>query len=162
MTDAAFPAPYARHVEPVRPEWIDYNGHLNVAFYVLAFDNATDTLFEAIDFGAAWRKRTHRSFFAVEGHVRYLAELTLGDDMAVATQILKVDAKRFHYFHTLRNRASGALCATMEMLSLHVDLGSRRAVAFAPDDRQRIDAFAAAHAHLPLPDGAARAVGQRR
>jgi acyl-CoA thioester hydrolase len=162
MNATAFSAPFDRHAEPVRPEWIDYNGHLNVAFYVLAFDNATDTLFEAIDFGAAWRKRTNRSFFAVEAHVRYLAELTLGDDMAIATQILNVDAKRFHYFHALRNRATGTLCATMEMLSLHVDLGSRRATAFAQDDHVRIDAFAKAHAHLPLPEGAGRAVGHRR
>lgn len=162
MNEAAFSAPFERHVEPVRPEWIDYNGHMNVAFYVLAFDNATDTLFEAIDFGTAWRKRAQRSFFAVEGHVRYLAELTLGDDMAIGTQILNVDAKRLHFFHTLHNRATGTLCATMEIMALHVDLGSRRAVEFAQGDRARIDAFAKAHAHLPLPDGAGRAVGQKR
>jgi acyl-CoA thioester hydrolase len=158
----AFPAPFDRHVEPIRPEWIDYNGHMNVAYYVLVFDNATDVLFEAMDFGSAWRKRSGRSFFAVEAHVRYLAELTLGDDAAVETQILSVDAKRLHYFHTLRHKTTGVAAATMEMLSLHVDLGMRRAVAFAPDDRARIDGFAQAHARLLMPIAAGRAIALRK
>jgi acyl-CoA thioester hydrolase len=146
----------------IEPSWIDYNGHLNVAYYVLVFDNATDALFEAMDFGAAWRKRSGRSFFAVEAHVRYLAELTLGDDVCVATQILGTDDKRLHYFHTLRHKTAGTVAATMEMLSLHVDLGMRRAIPFAPDDRARIAGFAQAHAKLPTPDGAGRAVGLRK
>jgi acyl-CoA thioester hydrolase len=160
--NAAFAAPYDRHAEAIRPEWIDYNGHMNVAFYVLVFDNATDALFEAMDFGAAWRKRSGRSFFAVEAHVRYLAELTLGDEVRVATQILGEGDKRLHYFHTLRHKTTGTLAATMEMLSLHVDLGMRRAIPFADDDRARIAGFAASHAALPIPDGAGRAVGLRK
>ncbi|MBI3507132.1 MAG: thioesterase family protein [Proteobacteria bacterium] len=155
---AGFPAPFDRHAEPVRPEWIDYNGHMNVAFYVLAFDNATDTFFEAMDFGAAWRRRTDRSFFAVEGHVRYLGELKPGETLAITTQLVAADAKRIHYFHTMRNAASGAVAATIEFLSLHVDMRSRRAVPFAPDDRARIDAVARAHAHLPAPEAAGRRV----
>jgi acyl-CoA thioester hydrolase len=155
---ADFPAPFDRHVEPVRPEWIDYNGHMNVAFYVLAFDNATDVFFEAMDFGAAWRRRTNCSFFAVEGHVRYLGETKLGDRLAVSTRLIGADAKRIHYFHEMRAGESGALAATMEFLSLHVDMGARRAVPFAPDDRARVDAFARAHAHLPVPDAAGRRV----
>jgi acyl-CoA thioester hydrolase len=162
MKQASFSAPFDRHAEAIRPEWIDYNGHMNVAFYVLVFDNATDALFEAMDFGAAWRRRSGCSFFAVEAHVRYLAELTLGAEVRVATQILGADAKRLHYFHTLRHKTTGMVAATMEMMSLHVDLGTRRAVPFAPDDRARIDAFAAAHAGLPAPDGAGRAVGLRK
>lgn len=159
---AAFSAPFDRHAEVIRPEWIDYNGHMNVAFYVLVFDNATDALFEAMDFGAAWRKRSERSFFAVEAHVRYMAELTLGDAVRVATQILAADDKRLHCFHTLRHKTTGTVAATMEFLALHVDLGTRRAIQFAPDDRARIASFAAAHAELPMPDGAGRAVGLRR
>ena len=159
---AAFAAPFDRHAEAIRPEWIDYNGHMNVAFYVLVFDNATDALFEAMDFGAAWRKRSGRSFFAAEAHVRYLAELTLGEEVRVATQILGADAKRLHCFHSMRRKKTGIVAATMEMLSLHVDLGMRRAVPFAQDDRARIAGFAAAHAGLPIPDGAGRAVGLRK
>ncbi len=154
---AAFPAPFDRHAEPVRPDWIDYNGHMNVAYYVLAFDNATDTFFEAMDFGAVWRKRSNCSFFAVEGHVRYLGELKLGEMIAVSTHLIAADAKRIHYFHTMRNAATGAVAATVEFLSLHVDMASRRAVPFRPDDRQRIDSFARAHAGMPVPE----AVGRR-
>ena len=159
---ADFSAPFDRHAEAIRPEWIDYNGHMNVAFYVLVFDNATDALFEAMDFGAAWRKRSGRSFFAVEAHVRYLAELTLGDEVRVATQILAVDDKRLHCFHMLRHKTTGTLAATMEFLALHVDLGMRRAIPFAAEDRARIAGFAAAHASLPTPDGVGRAVGLRK
>jgi acyl-CoA thioester hydrolase len=158
MTRADFPALFDRHAEPVRPEWIDYNGHMNVAYYVLAFDNATDTFFEAMDFGAAWRKRSGRSFFAVEGHVRYLGETKLGDTLAISTQLVGADAKRIHYFHTMRVAATGAVAATMEFLSLQVDLASRRTVPFAPDDQARIDAFVRAHAGLPLPEAAGRRV----
>ncbi len=155
---AAFPAPFDRHVEPVRPEWIDYNGHMNVAYYVLAFDNATDVFFEAIGFGADWRKATGRSFFAVDAHVRYVAELRPGENLAVSTQLLSADAKRIRYFHTMRNAATGDLAATVEFLSLHVDMARRRVVAFSPADQARIDAIAQAHAGLPVPEVAGRGI----
>jgi len=159
MTEASkFPAPFDRHVEPVRPEWIDYNGHMNVAYYVLAFDYATDTFFEAMDFGEAWRRRSGRSFFAVEGHIRYLGELKPGERLAVETVLLAADAKRIHYFHTMRNAATGAIAATVEYLSLHVDMAGRRSVAFSPEDRVRIDGFARAHAGLARPEAAGRRV----
>jgi acyl-CoA thioester hydrolase len=153
-----FPAPFDRHAEPVRPEWIDYNGHMNVAYYVLAFDNATDTFFEAMDFGEAWRRRSGRSFFAVEGHIRYLGELKPGETLTVETVLLAADAKRIHYFHTMRNAATGAIAATVEFLSLHVDMAGRRSVAFSPDDRARIDGFVRAHAGLARPEAAGRRV----
>jgi len=153
-----FPTPFDRHVEPVRSEWIDYNGHMNVAYYVLAFDNATDTFFEAMDFGESWRRRSGRSFFAVEGHIRYLGELKLGERLAVETVVLAADSKRIHYFHSMRNAATGAIAATVEFLSLHVDMAGRRSVAFAPEDRVRIDGYAHAHAGLARPDAAGRRV----
>lgn len=155
---SALPVPFDRHVEPVRPEWIDYNGHMNVSYYVLAFDNATDTFFEAMDFGAAWRTRSNRSFFAVEGHIRYLGELRPGERLAVTIQLLGADAKRIHYFHTMTNAATGAIAATAEFLSLHVDMASRRSVPFAAEDQARIDAVARAHAGLPRPEAAGRRV----
>ena len=154
---SSFPPRSTAMPSPSRPDWIDYNGHMNVAYYVLAFDNATDTFFEAMDFGAVWRKRTNCSFFAVEGHVRYLGELKLGETIAISTQLVAADAKRIHYFHTMRNADTGAVAATIEFLSLHVDMESRRAVPFGPEDRRRIDAFARAHAGLPVPE----AIGRR-
>ena len=139
------------HVEPVRPEWIDYNGHMNVAYYLVAFDNATDAFFDALGFDEAWRKRTGHSFFAVEGHIRYLGETKLA-----------ADAKRIHYFHTMRVEGSGAIASTFECLSLHVDMRTRKSAPFAPDDLARVREVVAAHAALPPPEGVGRAVKMSR
>lgn len=148
----------ARHTEPVRPEWIDYNGHMNVAYYLVAFDNATDALFDALGFDEAWRKRTGRSFFAVEGHIRYLGETKLGQVLEVESLLLAVDAKRIHYFHTMRVQGAPAIAATFESLSLHVDMATRRSAPFSPEDLARARA---AVSTLPPPDGVGRAVSMR-
>lgn len=154
-------APFASHAEPVRPEWIDYNGHMNVAYYVVAFDNATDAFFDALGFDAAWRARTGRSFFAVEAPVRYLGELRLGQRLAVETRLLAADAKRLHYFHTMRAEGARPVAATFECLSVHVDMATRRAAPFDAADLARAQAAAAAHALLPPPEGVGRAVSMR-
>ena len=148
-----------RHVEPVRPEWIDYNGHMNVAYYLVAFDNATDVLFDALGFDEAWRKRTGRSFFAVEGHIRYLGETKLGQNLEVESRLLAVDAKRIHYFHTMRIEGEAAVAATFESLSLHVDMATRRSAPFSPEDLARARA---AVSTLPPPEGVGRAVAMKR
>lgn len=153
---------FARHVEPVRPEWIDYNGHMNVAYYLVVFDNATDAFFDALGFDAAWRTRTGRSFFAVEGHIRYLGETKLGQNLAVESRLLAVDSKRIHYFHTMRVEGSDAIASTFESLSLHVDMATRRSAKFSPDDLARAQEAVAAHAALPPPEGVGRAVKMAR
>lgn len=150
------------HVEPVRPEWIDYNGHMNVAYYLVAFDNATDAFFDALGFDEAWRKRTGNSFFAVEGHIRYLGETKLGQNLAIETRLLAADAKRIHYFHTMRVEGSDAIASTFECLSLHVDMRTRKSAPFAPDDLARVREVVAAHAALPPPEGVGRAVKMSR
>jgi acyl-CoA thioester hydrolase len=155
-------APIPRHAEPVRPEWIDYNGHMNVAYYLIVLDNATDALFDALGFNEAWRRRTGRSFFAVEGHIRYLGETKLGQTLEVESRLLAADSKRIHYFHTMRVRGSGAIAATFESLLLHVDMATRRAAPFAPEDLARAQAAVAALAALPRPEGAGRAVSMKR
>jgi acyl-CoA thioester hydrolase len=149
----------AFHFEPVRPEWIDYNGHMNVAYYLIAFDNATDVLFDALGFDAAWRARSGRSFFAVEGHIRYLGETKLGQNLAIESRLLAADAKRIHYFHTMRVEGSESIASTFEALSLHVDMATRRSTPFAPEDLARAQA---AISPLPPPEGAGRAVSMKR
>jgi acyl-CoA thioester hydrolase len=156
-----FQTPFARHVEPVRPEWIDYNGHMNVAYYLIVFDNATDAFFDALGFDAAWRAASGRSFFAVEGHIRYLGETKLGQDLAVETRLLGVDAKRIHYFHTMRVEGTPTIASSFECLSLHVGMATRRSTPFAPEDLARAQAAAAAHAALPPPEGVGSAVAMR-
>src|SRR5690606_38613125 len=94
-------APLRLHREAIRPEWIDYNGHLNVAYYVLVFDHATDRFFDRLGLDAAWRAAENRSTFALEQHVMHLRELKLGDSVVVTTQLLDYDARRLHFFHAM-------------------------------------------------------------
>ncbi len=157
-----FPTPFDRHSERVRPEWIDFNGHMNVAYYVVVFDNAVDVLFEALGLGRDWRAAAGRSHFAVEAHIRYLGEVKLGALVTVESRMLGADAKRLHHFHIMRNAETGAIAATFEALSLTVDMATRKAGSMAPEDMQRALDAVAAHAKLPLPDGVGRAVAMKR
>ena len=101
MTDIPFEAPLVLHRESVRPEWIDYNGHMNVAFYVMAFDHATDVLFDVLGIGAEYCRRENCSVFAVEQHIAYKRELKQGENLIVSSQLLGFDDKRLHFFQRI-------------------------------------------------------------
>lgn len=153
------PAPVDVHRETVRPEWIDYNDHMNVAYYLLVFDRATDALFDLLGIGEAYRRRTNCSTFALESHVTYVGEVKRGDPLRVTSQIVAYDAKRLHHFHRMMHGEQGYVAATFDCVSLHVDLRRRRAAPFPPDAIGRLAAFAAAHATLPRPAELGRSVG---
>jgi len=145
--------------EAVLPEWIDYNGHMNVAYYVLAFDHATDAMYDHLGLDRAYRERTGCSTFAVEMNVSYVREVHEGDPLAFATWILGVDDKRLHYYHEMYHGAEGWLAATCELLSLHIDMARRRTAPFSEDIRTRLEAVRAAHAALPRPERVGRTFG---
>lgn len=161
-TDRLPPAPLELLREPVRPEWIDYNGHMNVAYYVLVFDHATDGLFALLDIGADYVRRTGMSAFVLETHVRYLQEVVEGAPLRVTGQLLDADDKRLHLWSEMFHVDDGYVAATSELLLIHVDLGTRRSAAFPPVVRERIAAVQAAHADLARPDAAGRVIGIRR
>ncbi|MDJ0947645.1 MAG: thioesterase family protein [Alphaproteobacteria bacterium] len=150
--------PLALHAEPVRPDWIDYNGHMNVAFYVLAFDHATDAFFDFIGLDEAYRETQNASTFAVESHVCYLRELHEGDPMRFTTQLLGFDAKRLHYFHRMYHAEGGYLAATLESLSLHVDMATRRVAPMPDAIFDRLARIHEAHAGLPRPSEAGQTI----
>lgn len=116
--------------EPLQPEWIDYNGHLSEAYYVLVFGHATDAVMEAVGLGEDYRGRTSASLFTVEAHVRYLDQVGAGAELEVRSTVIGAAAKKLHLWHELW--VDGRLRATEEMLGLHVDVVAGRAVAF-PD-----------------------------
>ena len=160
MLDLA--APFDRHRAVVRPEWIDLNGHMNVGFYVVAFDHATDTFAEQL--GVAWPYVEHRlgMTFILEAHATFERELKSGDPLRITTQILECDDKRVHFFHALYHAAEGFLAATNELLMIHVDCATRRAAPWPAETMRRLVAMAAAHAVLPRPASAGRAIAIRR
>jgi acyl-CoA thioester hydrolase len=154
-----FFAPFVSSVMRVEPDWIDYNGHLNMAYYNVLFDRAVDETYELLGVGADYVKRRRQSVFTAEVHVRYLRELHAGDAVRVTLQLIDFDAKRLHYFEQLFHAADGWVSATSENLSLHVDMASRRTAAFPEDITARLAEMKACHALLPFPKAAGRRIG---
>ena len=144
------------HRETVRPEWIDYNGHMNVAYFVLAFDYAVDTLWASLGIDDAYRERTGCSTFAVESHVTYQREMKLGEEMLFSVQLLGYDEKRIHHFYRMYHATEGYLAATCEWLNLHVDLSVRKVTPMPEQVTSRLAALQAEHAQLPMPTEAGR------
>jgi acyl-CoA thioester hydrolase len=156
--EPAFFAPFVSSVMRVEPAWIDYNGHLNMAYYNVLFDRAVDEVHELLGCGPDYMKLSGHSTFTVEVHVRYLRELHVGDPVRATVQLLDFDAKRMHYFEELRHAEEGWLSATSENMVLHVDMAAKKAAPFPEAMAARLACMKAAHAHLPLPDGAGRRI----
>ena len=152
------PAPLQLHQESVRPEWIDYNGHMNVAYYVLAFDHAVDAFLDFIGMDEDYRKRTGGTTFSVDCHVTYQREVSDGDPLRFTSQLLAYDEKRIHHFHHMYHAEDGFLAATCEWLSLHVDLEARRVVPMGADIATRLAATLQSHKDLPRPAEAGRGI----
>ena len=147
----SFPAPYDRFRGEVLSEWIDYNGHMNLAYYTVLFDYATDLLFDELGLGLDYRRETQLGTFVAETHNLYERELLVGARVRVSTQIVGADEKRLHLAHEMFALDGGQRAATQELMFLHVDLVARRVAPFPEDLRQRVAAAAAAHAALPRP-----------
>ena len=156
------PAPFDRYEGEVLPEWIDANGHMNLAYYVVLFDYATDLLFEAIGIDREYKDATNHGTFVVETHNLYERELLVGERVRVSTQILGSDGKRLHLAHEMFGLADGKRAATQELMYLHIDLCARRVVPWLPEVRECLAAAAAAHARLPRPDWAGRRIAMPR
>ena len=153
-----FFAPFVSSVMRVEEGWIDYNGHLNMAYYNVLFDRAVDEAYELLGCGAAYVAASRHSCFTVEVHVRYLSELRAADPVRVTFQLLAFDAKRLHYFEQLWHAEAGWLSATSENMALHVDTDQKKSVPFPDDVMARLTRMQAAHAALPLPDGIGRRI----
>jgi acyl-CoA thioester hydrolase len=152
------PAPFRASPMRVRDEWIDYNGHMNVAYYVLVFDHCVDEAFMTLGMGPEYVARRNASFFTVEMHIQYLRELPAGTKVQATLQLLAHDAKRLRAFLEFTNLETGKLSATADQLFLHVDMASRRAAPFPDDIAAQIEAMHAAHARLAWPEGAGRGI----
>src|SRR6202795_654336 len=125
-----FAAPFVASPMRVEPGWIDYNGHLNMAYYNVLFDRAVDEVYELLGCGLGYVEASRHSCFTAEVHMRYLRELYAGDPVRVTFQLLDFDAKRLHYFEELRHAEGNWLAATSEIMALHVDLAAKKTAAF--------------------------------
>jgi acyl-CoA thioester hydrolase len=143
----------------VEPQWIDYNGHLNMAYYNVMFDRAIDELWLRLGIGATYMEERQGSTFTAECHVRYLREIGHGDPVQISIILLAADQKRLHTFEEMRHASEGWLSATSENMSVHVDMRARKVAPFPPDIQARIKVVADAHAAIPRPEGIGRRVG---
>jgi acyl-CoA thioester hydrolase len=148
-------------IQSVDPAWIDYNGHMNLAYYVLAFDQATDTFHDVLGIGLDYRERLNSSMFTLAINVDYIGEVFAHDQLRITTQLLDCDAKRMRYFHRMYQAEPEHLVATNECLAVHVDMVSRRSAPFPEPTRARIEALFATHRQLPIPERAGRVLGVR-
>ncbi|MBA8824412.1 acyl-CoA thioester hydrolase [Saccharopolyspora lacisalsi] len=125
--------------QQVRDEWIDYNGHLSEAYYVLVFGFATDALMEHIGLDEQYRRRTGCSLYTVEAHVRYLREVGPESELVVTTHVVGGSAKKLRICHEMS--LGEEVVATEEVLALHVDGEQGRAVEFPDEVARRIGAL---------------------
>ena len=151
-------APFLSSVMQIEPQWVDYNGHLNMAYYNVMFDRAIDELWLKLGIGPAYMGERHGSTFTAECHVRYLREIHVGDAVQISILLVAADEKRLHTFEELRHAGEGWLSATSENMTMHVDMNTRKTAPFPPDIKARIDAVARAHARAPRPEGIGRKV----
>lgn len=142
----------------VLPEWVDYNGHLRDAYYLLIFSFATDALMERIGLDADARGQSGHSLFTLEAHINYLHEVKLDTEVWVQTHIIGFDKKRLHLYHSLhRNGFDEALSASEQML-LHVDLAGPRSTAFGEHSVTLLRDLAQQQHDLPSPTLAGRVI----
>jgi acyl-CoA thioester hydrolase len=134
--------------EDVRPEWIDYNGHLSEAYYVLVFGHATDAVIFGLGIDPAV---TGTSLYTVEAHVRYLDQVPPGARLEVRTSVIGVTTKLLWLWHEMWS--DGRLRATEEVLAVHVDAGAGRSSPFPEELRQRVEAL-----RVPPPEHASRRI----
>lgn len=156
MPDSLVPAPFLCDKQSVLREWIDFNGHMNVAYYLRAFDLAFDEVYAALGLTAEHMAEERGTTFAAEMHITYQRELMEGDPLSIATRLLRFDVKRMHWIQQMHHRDKGYLAATAEWLILYVDIEKRRVGRMPPDILQRFEAVHAAHSRLPVPAEAGR------
>lgn len=145
----------------LEPAWIDWNGHLNMAYYNVLFDRAADLFLAGVGISPAYVTERAGSIMTAEIHVRYVREIFLEAPVRVRIRVVGLDDKRLHLFSELIHADEGWVSATSEQMNLHVDMTARRVAPWPADIRERLEVWAAASRAAPAPDGLGRAIAMR-
>jgi acyl-CoA thioester hydrolase len=156
-----FPVPFRASQRSVDPTWIDYNGHLNMAYYNVLFDSALDEAGLLVGLGPDY-VASGFTWFTLEAHVRYLRELRAGERVHVDIRLVDMDSKRLHWWEEMWSDDGAFLAATSESLTLHVDLTAKKAAPLPPAMADAASAWRAQDAAHTRPEGLGRSVGIRR
>lgn len=154
-----FEAPLVFQEQIVVPEWVDFNGHMNVAYYVVAFDRCVDDMYNRLGVGPAYIDETGCSVFTLEAHINYLREVVEGDPLRVTGRLMGYDRKRIHACFEMFHGADGHIVAAMEQLGIHVDMEKRKPVEFRAQAEELLDCMMTAHRALPDARYAGRVIG---
>ncbi len=154
-----FFAPFVSSVLRVEPDWIDENGHLNMAYYNVLFERAIDQAFELLGLNMSYYTQSGGTIFIGEAHLRYRREVHLETPVRITVQLVDYDAKRIHLYLEMRHSTEGWLAATSELMALHIDKTERKVAPFPSDILDAIAVMQSAHSALPRPEGLGRAMG---
>ena len=127
--------------EKIISDWTDYNGHMNLAFYIHLFDQGWDVLLDKFEMGGESAKTEKRSTFAVESHTKYIQEVNEGDEVDINLLFLDRDVKRMVYQLEIFNKNGNYRAATTEVCSLYVNLDTRRVTEIEPHKQKLMDLF---------------------
>ncbi len=147
----------------VLPEWIDYNGHMNMGFYLVAFDQiATDGFYDHLGIGIAHKQACHRSTFSLAANIDFIGEVMEGAPLRFTTQLIDYDHKRLHFFHSLYHAEEGYLAAVNENLGMYIDMQTRRSTTFSKQQMERFQAELERGRSCGVPEQVGRCLGIRR
>ena len=142
--------PLAIYKSRVHPDWIDYNGHMSESFYLYAFGDASDALFQYVGIDSDYRS-SGKSFYTVETHINYYLEVSKGESLSFTTQLLGLDKKRLHLFHQMFHTKTGECLAATEQILVHVDMKESRACEIEPRVLEILEKIWSGHQTIPLP-----------
>ena len=125
----------------IKKEWTDYNNHMNMAYYVLVFDQIWEKILEKFKMGEQSAKTTNMSTMVVETHTTYNNEVKEGDEVEINLTFFDHDKPRLHFQLAMIEKSSKKLSATLEMLSLYIDLNKRKVAAFGDEKVKLMDNF---------------------
>ncbi len=161
--DGPYPAPVEVGGLAVQAEWIDYNGHMNVGYYGIAFDRALDTVLSRhLGLGIEHAEACAQGPYVVQAHLHFLAEMLEGERFSVRFQLLDHDSRRIHFLAEMVKDEDGTISATQELLVVNVDLRARRSTPYPAWAARRLARMQADHASLPRPPQLGAALGIRR
>mgnify|MGYP003625504203 FL=1 len=147
---------------PVLPEWIDYNGHMNDACYVVAFSQAVEGFMSCIDLNETFRSEHDVSIYTLQSMVSYLHEVSEGENIVIKGQLLESDAKKLRLFLTMSHATTHVELATMETLLLHMDMIRHKASPFLPHTLSLVENIQTAHNKLETPKNAGKPISLKR
>ncbi len=145
----------------IKPEWIDFNGHLNMAYYNVLFDTAFDDVCVILGLGPEYAEARKLTTYTGEIHLCYLQELHLEHKVVGTFQLIDFDEKRMHVYQELRH-VDGWLAATCEGMSLHVDMTGPKVAPYPQDIYENIQNLAKRQTSLPKPEKVGRKIEIRR